>query len=47
MKKKIDMEFVRRAVLVLTSGVGLGDDKQVRGAAEALAKEMGVKMSAE
>jgi hypothetical protein len=42
--KKVDIEFVRRTVLVLASGVALGDKTQVRGATEALAKELGVKM---
>jgi hypothetical protein len=42
--KKVDIEFVRRAVLVLASGVALNNERQVRGATEALAKEFGVKM---
>lgn len=42
--KKVDIEFVRRAVLVLTNGVALKDEKQVRGATEALAKEFALKM---
>lgn len=45
--KQIDTEFVRRAVLVLASGVALGKKKQVRAATEALAKEFGVKMPRE
>jgi hypothetical protein len=40
--KAVDIEFVRRAGMVLASDVALGDKKQVRGATEALAKELGM-----
>lgn len=42
--KNVDIEFVCRAVLVLTNGVALNDKKQVRSATEALAKELGLKI---
>ena len=40
--RKIDIEFVRRAALVLVNGIALGDTVQTRGAAVALAKELGI-----
>jgi hypothetical protein len=40
--KRVDIEFVRRATLALVNGIALGDTVQTRGAAVALAKELGI-----
>ncbi|MBS0528568.1 MAG: hypothetical protein JSS22_04150 [Proteobacteria bacterium] len=43
-KKKVDIDFVARAVLILVNGVTPAMSAQARAAAEALAKESGIKI---